>query len=137
MNEQLCLDARDEALTAINEREAVCALVDGDPVHARDRAAVIGAVREAARLNGDRISRNDIAPLIPAWVFPNVVGAVISALRSKRVLTWAEKRWATSDDINGGNAGKLCRIYEFHRDRLIETVATPQKTAAFIQEPML
>lgn len=89
---------------------AVLALIAGDPLHARDREAIVDAIRSAVRADGT-VTSNDWRPLIPAWVYPRVVGATVNALTKAGVLT--QVGWDVSTDTHGRNSGKPCRRYTF------------------------
>lgn len=90
-------------------KDAVLALISGDPLHARDRAAIIDAISAAVRPDGT-VSSNDWRGLIPTWVYPRVVGATVNALTKAGVLT-PTGQWVISDDVLGRNAGRPARIY--------------------------
>lgn len=85
----------------------ILALMAADPIHDRDKTAVIAAVREAARRCNGTISRNDLN--IPVWVHHKMVGATISGLIRSRALT--PVGWVTSTDTRGRNAGRPARQY--------------------------
>lgn len=94
---------------------ALLDLMDGDPIHARDREAVIDAIRAAVRSDGT-VCGNDWRGLIPAWVYPRVVGATVHALARRGILQ-ATGDWAISDDTVGKNSGKPVRVYRWHGPR--------------------
>ena len=94
---------------------ALLDLMDGDPIHARDREAVIDAIRAAVRPDGT-VCGNDWRGLIPQWVYPRVIGATVHALGRHGVLQ-ATGDWAISDDTAGKNAGKPVRVYRWHVPR--------------------
>jgi hypothetical protein len=100
-----------EQLTFPTSRE-VCALVAGDPMHERERAAVVEAIRDYARENDGFIDANGVRPRIPAWVGARVRGAVYNSLIAQGVLA-PTGNWTTSDDKRGRNAGKPQRIYRW------------------------
>ena len=95
--------------------ESLLALMDGDPIHARDREAVIDAIRAAVRPDGT-VCGNDWRGLIPRWVYPRVVGATVNALGRHGVLQ-ATGEWVISDDTSGRNTGKPVRVYRWHGPR--------------------
>jgi hypothetical protein len=88
---------------------ALLDLMDGDPIHARDREAIIDAIRAAVRPDGT-VSGNDWRGLIPQWVYPRVIGATVHALARHGVLV-ATGDWVISDDTAGRNSGKPVRKY--------------------------
>ena len=94
---------------------ALLDLMDGDPIHARDREAVIDAIRAAVRPDGT-VCSNDWRGLIPQWVYPRVIGATVHALARHGVLQ-ATGDWAISDDTAGKNSGKPVRVYRWHGPR--------------------
>ena len=94
---------------------ALLRLIDGDPVHARDREAVVDAIRVAVRPDGT-VCGNDWRGLIPAWVYPRVIGATVSALARQGVLR-PTGDWVVSDDVAGRNRGKPAKIYRWHGPR--------------------
>ena len=113
---QLSLDLpRRERRQRTDSTRDVCALIDADPLHARDRQAVVDAIRAVAHL--PEISRNDVAPLVPSWVFPKVIGTTFNVLRARHVLEPTGRHvWST--DKRGRNGNKLAPTYTVHLDRL-------------------
>jgi len=101
------------------------ALMDADLRHADDKAAVIEAVATAARLHGNRISRNEIAPHIPAWVYHRTIGATISGLVARRILH--HDGWVESQDHKGKNHGKPARRYVVDLPALAALVAEGER----------
>ena len=91
---------------------AVLALIAGDPVHARDREAIVDAIRASVDYQG-LTSSNGWRPLLPAWVYPRVVGATVNALTKAGVLV-PTGHWVTSDDIKGRNSGRPARVYRWN-----------------------
>jgi hypothetical protein len=94
---------------------ALLDLMDGDPIHARDREAVIDAIRAAVRPDGT-VCGNDWRGLVPQWVYPRVIGATVHALARRGILQ-ATGDWAISDDTVGKNSGKPVRVYRWHGPR--------------------
>ena len=94
---------------------ALLDLMDGDPIHARDREAVIDAIRAAVRPDGT-VCSNDWRGLIPQWVFHRVIGATVHALINRKILR-ATGEWEISDDTIGKNSGKPVRRYTWHGPR--------------------
>jgi hypothetical protein len=91
--------------------QALLDLIHGDPIHDRDREAVIDAIRAAVRDDGT-VCGNDWRRLIPAWVYPRVIGATVNALARAGVLR-ATGEWVASDDFAGRNSGKPVRVYRW------------------------
>lgn len=93
--------------TADPTRDAVLRLIAGDAIHQRGRAAIVDAFRQAVRSDGT-VSINDARPLIPAWVAPHLIGAVVHALTKADVLVWTGE-WEMSTDTRGRNGSKPVR----------------------------
>lgn len=94
----------------MSDQADLLALMDADPIHASDKEAVVCAVREAARLNHGLITRDDVRPHVPEWVFHKTVGSTIAGLVASRVLTWTGA-WRSSNDTASRNAGKGAKVY--------------------------
>lgn len=94
-------------------RDAVLALIAGDPIHARDRAVIVAAIRESVRPDGT-VSANDWRPRLTGEdrVTPCVVGAVVCALVKSGVLV-ATGEWEWSDDTKSRNQGKPQQSYRW------------------------
>lgn len=86
------------------QRDAVLALIAGDPCHARDRAVIVAAIRESVRPDGTT-SSNAWRPALVGRVYPGCVGAVVHALIRRGVLA-PTGRWEWSDDTRSRNVGK-------------------------------
>ena len=85
-------------------RDAVLLLIAGDPMHARDRAAIVTAIRASVREDGTTTA-NDWRPLVPSWVDKRCVGAVVYALTQADVMVpTGEYDWC--DDTSSRNRGK-------------------------------
>ncbi len=93
------------------EKDAILALISGDPLHARDRAAIVDAIRSSVDHRGIT-SSNHWRPLIPTWVYPRVVGATVNALTKAGVLVRTGE-WLTSNDIHGRNSGRPVWTYRW------------------------
>jgi hypothetical protein len=85
-------------------------LIDGDPLHESDRAAVVQAIFATADEHGGEINPNIVRPRIPTWVQPRVVGATYNSLAARGLIAWTGE-WVTSDDARGRNSGKPARLY--------------------------
>jgi hypothetical protein len=94
------------------EKDAVLGLIAGDPLHARDRAAVVEAIAASVRPDGTT-DANTWRPLIPSYVYPAVVGATVNALMKAGVLV-PTGQWVTSDDRKGRNSGRPMRILRWN-----------------------
>jgi len=105
------LDLLDEPAPADPTADAVLALIAGDPLHARDRDAIVDAITVAVRPDGT-VTSNDWRGLIPSWVYPRVIGATVNALTKAGVLV-PTGQWVISDDVHGRNAGRPARVYRF------------------------
>lgn len=111
MTDQLAL--LDEA----DEKAAVCWIVAHDPANQPSVDAIVEAVRTVAYRG--RISRNDVAPLLPAWVAPKVIGATYNTLIAKRVLVPVPDLYVRSKDAKGRNSGRPMQVYDVHVERLV------------------
>lgn len=93
------------------DTQALLDLMSGDPIHARDREAVVDAIRAAVRGDGT-VCGNDWRGLIPTWVYPRVIGATVNALTKAGILR-PTGEWRISDDLAGRNSGKPVRVYRW------------------------
>lgn len=92
-------------------RDSLLALIAGDPMLVRDRAAVLDAIRGAVRPDGT-VSANAWRPLLPPWVAPQCVGAVTHALVKARVLT-PTGEYERSTDKKSRNGNKVTPRYRW------------------------
>ena len=92
---------------------AILDLIAGDPIHERDREAIVDAIRASVRDDGT-VSGNDWRPRLPAWVYPRCVGSTVHALAKAGVLA-PTGEWVVSDDLAGRNSGKPTRLYRWTR----------------------
>ena len=92
-----------------NDQAAVLNLIASDPLHAKDKAAIIEAIRCAVRSDGT-VSGNEWRQHMPD-VLPKLIGATVSQLVAKGVLTFHS--WEQSTDTAGRNGGKMCRRYRW------------------------
>jgi hypothetical protein len=99
---------------AFRERNSICELVVGDPLHAEERQAVVSAIRLAYRMFGE-VNVNNVRPLIPSWVNPRVTSATYNALISRKLLV-PTGEWTSSTDTKGRNTGKPQKVYSWHGD---------------------
>lgn len=93
------------------ERDAILALIAGDPIHARDRAVIVAAIRDSVRPDGT-VTSNEWRPRLTGadQVYPRVVGAVVHQLVAAGVLV-PLNRWERSTDLKGRNGGKPNPVY--------------------------
>ena len=107
------LDLLDSAYAAGPDphTQAVLALIAGDPVHDRDREAIVDAIRASVDYAGIT-SSNHWRPLIPTWVYPKVVGATVNALTKAGVLV-KTGQWLISNDVHGRNSGRPTMTYRW------------------------
>lgn len=96
-------------------RDALLALICGDPAHEADRGAVLDAIRASVRDDGT-VSSNDFRSRIPTWAHPQTVGAVVNALGRAGVLAFTGD-WEMSTDTRSRNASKPVRRYHWRADR--------------------
>lgn len=90
--------------------DAITALLTEDPSHERDKRAIVAAIEVAARSNCGFVSANDVRPLLPSWVAPNMVGATFQGLKrvGRLVPTGDEER---NNDTRSRNTNKDSPIY--------------------------
>lgn len=88
--------------------QAVLELIDGDPIHARDRAVIVEAILEDARTHGGRIDPNRVRPAL-SNVYPRCIGSTYRALCTLGVIR--VDGWAVNGDHSGRNAGRPMRLY--------------------------
>lgn len=81
--------------------------------HATARRRVTAAIATVAELNGGRVSPNAVRSALAMWpdIPPQVVGATYRALRLAGHLAYDATE--ISDDVRGGNAGKIHRTYRW------------------------
>lgn len=89
-------------------------LVSRDPIHTRDREAILEAILTAARTHAGRVDPNQVRELIPSWVYPRCVGAMYSRLGRAGYLV--PDGWTTSTDVAGKNSGKPLRCWRLVRE---------------------
>lgn len=99
-----------DLLDVADQKDAVLELIAGDPIHERDREAIVAAIRASVRTDGT-VGANDWRPRIPQWVYPRVVGATVHALTKAGVLE--PTGWDISDDVRGRNSGRPSRRYRW------------------------
>lgn len=96
---------------------AILRLIDGDPIHERDRGDIVAAIISAGREHRlHHVDPNAVRARLAASVYPRCVGAVYAALRRAGVLEPVS--WTTSTDKAGRNAGKPARLYRLADDGL-------------------
>jgi hypothetical protein len=93
---------------------ALLDVVDGDPLHAHDRALVTAAMAADAAAHGGEIHPSRVRRALAddrgnLVVYPRVVAAAYAALVARGVIEMT--RWDISDDVAGRNAGRPCRVY--------------------------
>lgn len=88
-------------------------LIDGDPLHETDRAAVIDAILAVARAHGGEINPNLVRERIPRSVYHRVVGSTYRSLTQRGIIAVAG--WVVSEDKHGRNSGKPARKYRLVR----------------------
>lgn len=114
MTTQLDLLDTAYATGADPQTAAILELIAGDPLHDRDREAIVDAIRASVRPDGT-VSGNDWRGLIPTWVYSRVIGATVHALATRGVLEHVG--WVVSDDTGGRNSGKPSKVYRWHGAR--------------------
>lgn len=101
-----------EQLDMLDQKDAVLDLIAGDPIHARDREVIVGAIRDSVRPDG-LVSANDWRDRLDGVVYPRVIGATVNALTKSGVLT-PTGSWDISTDVKGRNSGRPVRVYRWH-----------------------
>lgn len=69
------------------------------------------ALEAASDLDG-RIDPNFLRPLLRGSVAPNRIGAFTNRAKAEGLIAW-DGEWVTSDDTEGRNSGKPCRVYRW------------------------
>lgn len=101
---------------------AICELLNGDPLHARDRERTITAiVADASEHDGlvdpnrvrARLTHTNADGSTDLVVYPRVLSAVYQGLAAKGVIEFAG--WIDSTDARGRNNGKPARSYRLTR----------------------
>ncbi len=94
---------------------ATLQLVDGDHLHAADRARVDTAIRTIAAADGGVVDPGQVRRLLTnehgLTVYPRVLSARYFALRKAGLIERAG--WTTNDDQHGRNAGRPARLYRW------------------------
>ena len=93
-------------------------LIDGDPIHATDRATVIEGILDVAAHNGGAIDPNTLRLWLTdeageCIVYPPVIGATVYALRRAGVLV--QTGWTVTTGSRSGNGGRPARCYRLAR----------------------
>jgi hypothetical protein len=95
---------------------SLLALVEGDPVHERDRAVILAAIIQTARDHSGIVDPNALRALLTnehgTVVYPAVIGAVIASLRHRGVLR--EAGWVITKGSRSRNGGKPQRRWALH-----------------------
>ena len=95
---------------------SLLALIDGDPLHATDRARVLAAILETAAEHDGRVMPNELRALLHneqgSTVYPPVIGATVNALKRAGRLVF-EHEWQVTEGSTTGNDGKPARVYHW------------------------
>lgn len=96
------------------ETQAICDLINGDPIHAEDRRRVAHAILSDAMAHAGQVHPNRVrkALSLPSGaliVYPRVMGPVYHTLVRSGHLR--QVGWDVNDDAHGNNTGKPCRVY--------------------------
>lgn len=95
----------------VDHTDAITALIYNDPIHARDREAIVEAIRADARAHDNNVNPNRVRVLIPSWVQPQLIGAAYRNLKVAGVLETGP--WTVNEDAKGRNCGKPARTYQW------------------------
>jgi len=101
-------------MAAEAEINAITSLMDGDPVHARDRAAVVTAILNDGQSHNGQVDPNRVRDTLPPWVYPRSIGSTYRVLLHQEVLVF-EGCWTENLDGKGRNVGKPQRLYRLAR----------------------
>ncbi|WP_369068575.1 hypothetical protein [Kineococcus terrestris] len=106
----------------VDDVAAVCALVNGNPLHANDRREVVSAILAEAAAHGGAVDPNGVRARLAVTnadgstdyrVYPRVIGATYQALCTAGVLEFTG--WIPNTDARGRNSGKQARSYRLTR----------------------
>ncbi|ABS03258.1 hypothetical protein [Kineococcus radiotolerans] len=101
---------------------AICALMNGDPIHDRDRERIVDAIVDDALTHDGLVNPNRVRTSLTRTnadgstdlvVYPRLIGTVYQTLAAKGALEFVD--WTDSTDLRGGNKGKPARIYRLTR----------------------
>jgi len=104
------------------EVDAICGLLLGDPMHARDRERIVTALVEDARSHDGHVDPNRVRTRLTQVnadgstdlvVHPPLIGAIYQSLKKKRVLQFTQ--YVTSTDTHGRNVGRPAPAYRLTR----------------------
>lgn len=109
---------------------SLLALIDGDPIHAADRARVINAIIATADADNDRIDPNQLRRRLTdgngqSTVYPATTGATVNALAVRGVLV--SIGWTTTEGSTSGNNGRPARVRRLDRQRLAAVLAEARR----------
>jgi len=93
-----------------HNQAAVLALIATDPLHARDQAAIVEAIKVSVRPDG-LVNSNDWRAHMPD-VFPKLIGPTVNQLCAVGVLAKTE-RIEKSTDRRGRNSGRWIPVYRW------------------------
>lgn len=100
-----------------DETSAILRLINGDPIHATDRARIVSAIVYCAAHSGGFVDTNMVRARLTGehglTVYPRVIGAVYYSLKAAGVLV--EAGWVVNRDTAGRNAGKPQMKYRYVR----------------------
>jgi len=130
----LHLDAPEPAPAgaAVDQTTAsLLALIDGDPIHAADRARVINAIIATADADADRVDPNRLRRRLTdehgqSTVYPAVIGSTFSALAARGVLV--SIGWTTTAGSKSHNNGRPARVRRLDRQRLAAVMAEARRS---------
>lgn len=101
----------------------ILALLNGDPIHDRDRERIVTAILDEAAAHDGLVDPNRVRARLTITnadgstdlvVYPRLIGAVYHGLAHKGALEFAG--WIDSTDTRGGNAGRPARSYRLNRN---------------------
>lgn len=92
------------------DKRIILELIAADPVHARDREVIVGAILADALAHAGHIDPNRVRPYLSS-VYPGCIGATYNALRARKVI--AGDGWGRNGDSRSRNLGKPMRLYRW------------------------
>ena len=94
-----------------DDQAAVLALIVSDPLHARDKEAIIEAIRVSVRPDG-LVNSNDWRPNMPASVYHKMIGPTVNSLCAEGRMVKTELL-EKSTDRAGRNSGRWMSVYRW------------------------
>lgn len=87
-------------------------LIAGDRVHRTDRQIITDAIETVAARSGGDVDPNELRAEITGLVYPNVIGATVSALVKQGRLK--HSGWVVTTGSQSRNSGRPAKTYTYH-----------------------